>query len=457
MVRGMTETGNATKTLEHAYAYLDALHDAPCAPPVKVLFTRMPMFGVSNDLNSLLVVLAKAVRERRQLIILPPTAKERERIRNLAGALTVQRPWHWLEDGMPLDSVVHLSRCQRHLQEQMPSVLDMLGNATNAEPLAARIPEIARLDPYDWYARRPRAAGFHVTLAFVPPQLRRMDDSPNPTVRRHLKATPLWHNGILWWFEVLATYLIRVRGSLAERLQAHPALNALESDALVAARGGDLGGWGAPVGTVPYKAMGGWYPRPTFDVGLQMRMGDACGSKNGTANKKLRRCVTTLSQALNILEAQGVASGRLFLATDSQAIVEEAKAPGGARGFQISYLNIERAKYEPVMVRRGRGVTTKNIEDVLPRNEHGRSSVLEEALLDVLLLSRASLVAGSMASNMPRLALNMRVRPPNRTHYVALDGYEWCAETSCKPVLWNIAKPRSDTEAAQGGRAARGS
>ena len=68
MVRGMTETGNATKTLEHAYAYLDALHDAPCAPPVKVLFTRMPMFGVSNDLNSLLVVLAKAVRERRQLI-----------------------------------------------------------------------------------------------------------------------------------------------------------------------------------------------------------------------------------------------------------------------------------------------------------------------------------------------------------------------------------------------------
>ena len=145
------------------------------------------------------------------------------------------------------------------------------------------------------------------------------------------------------------------------------------------------------------------------------------------------------------MEARGITSGHLFLATDSASIIREAAGTGGGRrAFRISYLDLQRDKYEPIAMpgtgslHRHRQRQTRNIEDVLPRaNASSRGgTVVLETLLDLLLLSRASLIAGGMTGNMPRLALNLCVRPPNITHYVSLDGYHWCAESSCKPTVW---------------------
>ena len=64
------------------------------------------------------------------------------------------------------------------------------------------------------------------------------------------------------------------------------------------------------------------------------------------------------------------------------------------------------------------------------------NTVLEEALLDLLVLSQARVLAGAMLSNMPRLALQMRVRPSGkRPPYISLDGNSWCTTSSCKAAL----------------------
>ena len=60
--------------------------------------------------------------------------------------------------------------------------------------------------------------------------------------------------------------------------------------------------------------------------------------------------------------------------------------------------------------------------------------LLLEALLDTFMLSRSSVLVGSMMSNFPRLALQLRVQAPigDRKRYLALDGREWCTRTSCR-------------------------
>ena len=64
-------------------------------------------------------------------------------------------------------------------------------------------------------------------------------------------------------------------------------------------------------------------------------------------------------------------------------------------------------------------------------------AVVEETLLDVLHLSRGATIAGGMAGNVPRLALQLRVRPPGESRpYIALDAYQWCAKSSCKAKPW---------------------
>ena len=64
------------------------------------------------------------------------------------------------------------------------------------------------------------------------------------------------------------------------------------------------------------------------------------------------------------------------------------------------------------------------------------NTVLVEALMELLLLSRSRVIAGQMLGNMPRLALQLRVRPPGISWYVSLDGNEWCTTSSCKSQYW---------------------
>ena len=61
-----------------------------------------------------------------------------------------------------------------------------------------------------------------------------------------------------------------------------------------------------------------------------------------------RRPARTLRAGLALLLAHGVVprGGRLFLATDSQSIIDEAAAAATTLPFDVYYLNISREKYD---------------------------------------------------------------------------------------------------------------
>jgi len=119
----------------------------------------------------------------------------------------------------------------------------------------------------------------------------------------------------------------------------------------------------------------------------------------------------------------------MYLATDSQDIIAEA-AQGSANltaegtslsQFRIRYLQFQRSKYDYGSNEPGNYIEKRAKEQLGLVND-----VLDESFLDLLLLSRAAVVAGSMMSNLPRLALQMRVTPPGletrRLPYITLDG-----------------------------------
>ena len=61
-------------------------------------------------------------------------------------------------------------------------------------------------------------------------------------------------------------------------------------------------------------------------------------------------------------------------------------------------------------------------------------TILEETMLDLLLLSRARYIAGSMYGNMPRVALQLRPTAPGdarRLAWVSTDGRDWCSKPTC--------------------------
>ena len=63
-----------------------------------------------------------------------------------------------------------------------------------------------------------------------------------------------------------------------------------------------------------------------------------------------------------------------------------------------------------------------------------QESILEETMLDLLLLSRARYIAGSMYGNMPRVALQLRPTAPGdarRLAWVTTDGRDWCTKPTC--------------------------
>ena len=102
--------------------------------------------------------------------------------------------------------------------------------------------------------------------------------------------------------------------------------------------------------------------------------------------------------------------------TNSAEIVEQAER-GAAAPFTVHFLRMDRSRYNTTTPSERRG--TDRMQDLL------------EALADLLFLVRSDLLAGSMFSNFPRLALALRVMAPG-SPYVSTDGREWCTRTSCK-------------------------
>lgn len=219
-------------------------------------------------------------------------------------------------------------------------------------------------------------------------------------------------SGMLWWFQVLTTFLVRVREPIASRLGHHVALRSVAASAYTASAS---------------ALQHPWFPPMSFDIGLHIRMGDACGA-NTARREKMRHCIANLSEALTRLETtDGIYRKReasLFVASDAQAIIDEAARPDIRMRFtHVHTLAFRRDQYD----------TGLAVEAALSRDNN---TVLEEALLELFSLSRARIVAGSMLSNMPRLAMQLCVRPPGRRPaYVSLDGNDWCTTSSCKAAL----------------------
>lgn len=417
-----------------ATAHIDDIHRAKCTPDVPLLFARMDCHGVGEDINQAVRMLAVAVSQRRQLILLPPpprTAREQCKVPHQI-TLDAGQPWHWFSgQSLPLDSLFVLSSCQKYLLKHQPEIMEAIaaseaGNATQAAAqhgaasLAAASKEAGSL----W--RSHLAVSRHVPRLFQ-------------------------RQGLLWWFQVLTTYFVRVRGPLAKLLQAHPAMqpflkpsatlkaNSPTSASIVASSdaAADMRwwGWATKCGSVFCDGIGpGWMPAVRFDAGVHVRLGDACRSGPTHYSLHVRRCDMNLSVALRRLQDAGVRNGTLFVASDSQRVIDEIES-GGAQPFNTSYLRISRTRFE----------TAAGTERLQLMSTRLNSMV--EALMDMLLLSRSSVLAGKMMSNFPRVALQLRVQMPrsmprrrganqntrsSQAAYVALDDRPWCTRTSCR-------------------------
>ena len=425
-----------------AHEHVHAIHRAECVlGRTALMFAEVDCSGLGGDLAGAVRVFAIATQQRRQLVLLPPPNHTRVRSGLPPDVrLSLAQPWHWFAgdpgsgiDDLPFDSIFHKSACQE-LFEQRPSARPLLEAIAQGEDIRAAavrlgFPEVANT------ARRYGIGNswrIGLTPKYIPP--------------------PFSQQGLLWWFQVLTTYLLRVRGPLARLVRAHPAMRpfllappvAVDAEAEahedaaaahvasaanatnrrrhhqahIAARprAGERarGGHHAP--------HAGWMPAARFDAGLHIRVGDACENVRDRYYE-LRRCNVTasLSASLGVLRRAGVTRGSLFVATNSPRIIRDIEA-GGAAPFNVSYTRIDRGGHL--------GVATQRLSGAALRRR-----VLIESLIDVLLLSRAEVIAGPMMSGFPRLAMQLRVQPPggaNHSRYVALDGYHWCSRSSCR-------------------------
>ncbi len=421
--------------LYRAYAQLESAHRSPCVPGTTPLIVhRMTVLGIANDLNYAVRAFALSNRRqsRGQLLLLPPArAPSYGRVQTnnrqrLVQGRDVDNAWHWF-DGLPgakLSDILAPSSCQELLQQD--GRLRALDAATRNSTTAEAARALGLGDSLYDTANFVKAQAKGVTLADVPDAFR--------------------DYGMLWWWQAVCTYLVRVRGPLAARLQAHPAMVDLQSQ-LAAAKSASvattiaqsdwLGAARAALQRATHDATPGslgWLPPVAFDAALHVRMGDACGPKAKPNQDLVRKCVRTLKAALAPLLAFGVVppGGRLFLATDSQHIVAEAAAAAPTLPFNIYHLNINRAKYD----------TSAWIE-LASAESRSESTILEETMLDLLLISRARYIAGSMYGNVPRLALQLRPTTPGdrrRLPYVTTDGRDWCTAVTCMQNSTNTGR-----------------
>lgn len=105
-----------------------------------------------------------------------------------------------------------------------------------------------------------------------------------------------------------------------------------------------------------------------------------------------------------------------------------ARAIGPSFGFNVTSISFDRSHIEGV--ENNQTVGTEGVR----RSRARDYSVLTSTLMDVLLLSRSTVIVGSMMSNFPRAALQMRLQAPllGNERYLSLDARTWCTRTSCR-------------------------
>lgn len=411
--------------LTDAYRFLESAHRAPCIlGQTPLVVQRLPVLGIANDINYVVRALALAMRKRfgGQLLLLPPArAPAHGRVasnnrQSIASGRTLENAWHWLDglEGASLSSMFSLSSCQMRLQQPNEigrfRAFDLASrNGSNTAAVAASLG--LGNNVFDATNGAIRALGRGLTLSDIPPQFR--------------------EHGMLWWFQALTTYLVRINGPVADRLRQHPAMIAFDKATGFPPDNAHFS-WLAASRSALRRAIGaasddavGFMPRIAFDAALHIRMGDACGPKAKKNQEIVRKCVLTLMAGLAPLLAHGVVPprGHVFLATDSEKIINEAKVAAVSLPFHLHFLDIDRGKYD-----------TEAWIELASARSRSTLTVLDETLLDLLLLSRARYIAGSMYGNVPRLALQLRPTTPGdprRLAYITTDRRDWCSTPTC--------------------------
>ena len=429
--------------VDAAEAYIDLRQRAPCLPGTKLLFARMDTHGIGNDINLAVRALSVAMIQERQLILLPPSSSDvRQATWRGNVALSANEPWHWLAGAqLPFSSLIIESSCQKELSNR--NVLRAIASENGTDTTAIL-----------------RQIGLH-SLANVSRYWR-------PIWRVGLDAgvipLPFRSQGMLWWFQVLTNYLIRIRSPLSPLIDRHPAMlaflrrhspraNGPSLRAAAPARHGPTGlvmsmreDVGASFGRSWCRKrwcdhLGpGWHPAVWFDVSLHIRLGDVCGKNAPVKGQRARKCTAQPTEdALSLMQSHGL-RGSLFMASDSRDAVDLAHVIGPRYGFNVSSLSLDRGVVE--------GANALGTEKQRRTPDRDRS-VIVESLMDAMLLSRSDVLVGSMMSNFPRLALQMRVQTPRRgqLRYVALDDRTWCTRTSCRlncACQWHRRNPAAE-------------
>jgi len=416
--------------VDAAGAYLERLHLAPCTNETPILFYRMDFHGIGNDLTRATAALAAAVIKRRQLVLLPPLRRLHAKVPSLRHT-NWQRPWHWLASArVPNDDLLVTSDCQRHMSATRPDLMRLLANATEVDTGAT----LRRFGEY---------ALHNTSMAYRTSWRVGMDSNSIPLAFRR--------QGLLWWFQVLTNFWIRARGDLKERLMRHEALKTLRRKLRFFPhsypRGVPPPAIAEPIGRTlcggrrrrPCDKLGsGWLPEVWFDVGLHIRMGDACGANAPERGQRSRRCsARPLQDAFALMNAHQL-RGHVFLATDSAEIARASEAIGAEHGFKVSTLQIDRKQHDSLCLSTAsRKDEPRCGTEFVDRTRERDLDMLTDTLLDSLLLSRSTVLVGAMMSNFPRLALQLRVQMPigepvQMHRYIALDGRKWCTRSSCR-------------------------
>ena len=444
--------GRLHQTLvDAAAAHIDMIHRAPCTRTTPVLFFRMDYHGIGNDLTRAVQALATAIMKGRQLVLLPPLTRFQSMFPSLERT-SWRRPWHWLASAeLPTSTLLVTSSCQRFFDEDeaLLGIMQKLSSSGATEADAgATLRRFGEMELFN--SSLSHRTNWRVGMG--------------PSVI----PLPFRKQGLLWWFQVLTSYFVRVLEPLRPELQQHPALqDLLLRHPTLARRTGRLRGSAVDrrnaqlptEASAPHEAVAaaigrarcgrgracdrigpGWLPNVWFDVGLHIRRGDACGAAAPKRGQRARRCSSRpLEDAFALMSAHGL-RGSVFLATDSAEIALSAKRVGAAAGFDVSTLQINRTQLESLCSSNSAAEGNAEVQcgtEFVTRTRERDRALLVETLLDALLLSRSTVLVGSMMSNFPRLALQLRVQMPLLEpvpvlRYLALDGRKWCTRSSCR-------------------------
>ena len=398
--------------LRAAHIWMHRQHTAACTASSPKYFASFAASGIGNDLNQAVRSLAIAFFRRRQLVLVPPRGHERNKLSpSTQRMLDPLHPWHWLQQA-PLSAILKPSSCQTFMSEHR---YISAFNALAAAPTAHTAAHVFSKLGLGALANSSLTQSFNhwrvgLDAAYIPQQFRGM--------------------GLLWWFQALTTYFIRVRKPLRQRMLAHPALaqllaihTASPAEAQRISHGNTTTRQHAicVTASAEHRCYGvDLLSHVAFDVGMHIRLGDACRPELRKSKTRSRTCVWNVSYAVQLLRERGHTQGTVFLATDSESIISQVAA-GAAAPFTFHYLNISRSRYNTPLPNELRATDATD-----------RTQDLVEMLLDLLLLSHSTVVVGTMQSNVPRLALQLRVEAPGTPALVSLDRREWCTRSSCR-------------------------